>query len=73
MTLHAPGTPVAIGPDASTPATVLAITITGAERAVTYQVAWWDGSDRETAWLSSHEVTSAEPEMRIGFTPSADA
>ena len=67
MTLHTPGTPVAIGPDGCTPATVLAVTITGAERAVTYQVSWWDGSDRETAWLSSHEVHTEPADHTVGF------
>lgn len=71
MTVHAPGSAVAIGPDASTPAIVLAATIRGGGAddgpAVSYDVAWWDGASRNQAWLAACEVYGPEPEMAIGF------
>jgi len=37
---------------------ILAICIRAA--GLTYEVAWWDGATRHTAWLSSAEVTAVD-------------
>ena len=69
MTLHAPGADVAIGPDGATVGRVLAVTVRGASRAVSYDVVWWDGATRRTEWLQDHEVGPLPGEHApVGFT-----
>lgn len=36
---------------------------------VTYEVAWWAGSERRTAWVSEHEIRTFDGALRqqIGF------
>lgn len=68
MTLHAPGSSVAIGPDGCTPATVLAVTIRSTDRYVCYEVAWWDGATRKAEWLAACEIHTPEPDHVVGFT-----
>lgn len=68
---YAIGTPVPVGPPGDrAKGVVTGVTIRG-EDAVTYEVAWWAGRSRNTAWLSDYEFQpDGEPEMaQIGFKP----
>ena len=38
-------------------AKVLQCCIRGSEETIEYQVAWWSGDNRKTAWVDSHEIT----------------
>ena len=68
-TLLAPGTLVAIGPpDRATEGVVLAVTVRGPRRAVSYDVAWWDGGTRRSDWLQPHEVRPLEGHEPVGFS-----
>lgn len=53
-------------------AVVLAATVR--DRAVSYQVAWWDGRVRREDWLPAREVMTAPdaPRARIGFRREDD-
>lgn len=44
------------------------------DRAVSYQVAWWDGRVRREDWLPAREVMTAldAPRARIGFRREDD-
>lgn len=49
-------------------ATVISIEIKSTRLAgVTYQVAWWDGRTRMTAWISPPEINDGEYKTTIGF------
>lgn len=59
------GSEVVIG--GSVTATVLQICIQSNSR-VTYEVAWWDGNTRSTAWVDAGEIEKYSGErVRIGF------
>lgn len=63
-----PGTTVLIGDKAPMiEATVLAVTIR--EDGASYEVSWWDGKKRYSAWLSQLEVHpyAQQPDLKIGF------
>lgn len=61
------GSEVAIGEDIT--AKVLQVCISG--KGVTYEVAWFDGNSRNTAWVHDCETTPADENKRIciGFRP----
>lgn len=64
----APGTPVRI--DGGVKGVVLAVTIR-AIGVTGYEVAWWTGAARTTAWLEPHEVSpwdAPDEPLEIGFT-----
>lgn len=64
MEIIAPGSKVTIGDKFD--AVVLAISIRQAS--VQYEVAWWNGNDRKSAWLEANEVTPGEVKpLVIGF------
>jgi hypothetical protein len=46
---------VRLGPERTLRGQILAICLR--ETGTTYEVAWWDGATRHTAWLSSAEVS----------------
>ena len=68
--LFAPSARVRVGPEPGTPGVVLAVTVRGAARAVSYDVAWWDGAVRRNEWLQDHEVRPAADEEPVGFALS---
>ena len=51
-------TVVRIGMDGMLRGQVLAICIRATD--ITYEVAWWDGATRRTAWLTSAEVSAED-------------
>ncbi len=57
-TVFALHTIVRLGNDGMLRGQILAICIRAA--GLTYEVAWWDGATRHTAWLSSAEVTAVD-------------
>ena len=67
LALFAPGTLVCLGPEPGTPGVVLAVTVRGTARAVSYDVAWWDGDVRRNEWLQDHEVRPTSSEEPVGF------
>lgn len=71
MNLIKPGTRVELGysRDKFT-ARVLAACIRGPELGVQYEVAWFSGRERKTAWVESDEIRrhdEAEGQLSIGF------
>ena len=49
------------------PGTCTAVAVYTGGRVV-YQVAWWNGRQREERWLDASEVTAGDAEtMKIGF------
>lgn len=65
LAVHKPGRWVKIGDDV--PATVKQVSLT--EGGHSYEVVWWDGRTRYSAWIAPHEIRgAADPdELRIGF------
>jgi hypothetical protein len=64
ITVHEIGTAVTIAGDV--PAMILRVQIDGAD--VSYEVAWWNGRSRSTAWLLPAEIeATVAPGLRIGF------
>lgn len=64
ITVLRPGSGVDIG---GVFATVTQVCITDAF-AVTYEVLWWSGQDRKTAWVSPAQISpSNQPKLKIGF------
>ena len=57
-TVFALHTVVRFGNDGMLRGQVLAICIRAT--GISYEVAWWDGATRHTAWLSSAEVAAAD-------------
>lgn len=66
MEIYQPGTKVTINKFDGVILTVeLSPTINGVFPL--YNVAWWSGATRNTAWLREFEFTSQEPKRKIGF------
>jgi hypothetical protein len=69
------GQSVTIGDDI--PATITAVCVRGisGNRAVTYEVCWWDDRDRKEQWLPLNEITPAparSPRLTLGFVMRGD-
>jgi hypothetical protein len=39
---------------------------------VTYELAWWVESERNTAWVEAFEVEGTGPRRRVGFLPGCE-
>ena len=64
LTLFRPNHAVMIGEDIE--ALVLAISIRGSN--VQYEVSWWNGSTRNTAWMSPEELRPMDnSKLQVGF------
>jgi len=64
--LYIPGTEVTL--KGNLKAMIISIEIKSTRLAgVTYQVAWWDGRQRMTAWISPPEICDGELKTTIGF------
>lgn len=66
MTVISPRSRVRLADDVET--VVLAVTIRDGGPAC-YEVAWWNGNARQTAWVEPHELTQEcrRKPLRIGF------
>ena len=73
ITIYRPGSIVQIGPtDEPITVTVLKACIENSPPAVSYEVSWYNGQERKTAWVQECEVHMKCPEnKRIGFHESA--
>jgi hypothetical protein len=70
MVVLRPGTVVQIGPERAISGHVAKVCIEGP--AVTYEVVWWSGNERRTAWAQPVELMSSgeqKNDLRIGFLP----
>lgn len=66
MELYIPGTEVTL--KGGIKALIISIEIKSQRLAgVSYQVAWWDGRTRMTAWISPPEINDGELKTTIGF------
>lgn len=70
LLVYRPGSEVNLGKDLK--GIVSQVNIAG-QGLVRYEVAWWDGNDRKTAWLEAHEIVSAPAAsaLRVGFQGGA--
>ena len=57
MTVYPCGMKVELNTQTGLRGIITAISIRGTDD--TYEVAWWDGKERKTAWLSHDEIVSA--------------
>lgn len=66
LTVYAPGTEVTIS-QGLIKGTIIDISITGNFK-VQYNVIWWDGNDRKSAWMDTCEIQAGKPvKLKIGF------
>jgi hypothetical protein len=71
VSIHLPGSKVDIGTrEAPISATILKACISGSgpQTRVEYEVSWFSGRDRKTAWIHPHEIIGGDESFRrIGF------
>jgi len=70
--IYSIGAEVKIGSDKKIIATIQGICIR--EDNTTYDVVWWDGDQRRSAWLYSNEIfENTAPFLNIGFVRELDS
>ncbi len=61
LSILKPGTKIKLGEYGAHSAEIQAVEIRGPERLVTYQVFWWEGSERNSEWITAPEVIESNP------------
>lgn len=72
LTVHPPGSWAEVGGPLDTKIKVRILAVSVRESGVTsYEVVWWAGKDRHTAWVEPgelHPVDKEQKPLRIGFS-----